>query len=84
MYKSARKKRFLLVGNVKQVLENRNQKLKHTFTYLPNGDSYYLVDGKKVGVKEFNEMFPVDFKPPITKGANYDRTKNWVHGDKSY
>lgn len=84
MYKSEKKRRSILVGNIRQVLNNRNKRLKYTFTYLPNGENYYMVDGKKVSVKEFNEMFPIEFKPLMQKGANYDRTKNWLHGDKSY
>lgn len=84
MTKSNRSKKFLLVGNVRQVLLNRKKRLQYTFTYLPNGSKFYNVDGVKMDVKEFNDKFPVDFKPPLGKGANYDRTKNWVYGDKSY
>lgn len=75
---------ILLVGNLKQVMENRIKRGKYIFTYESNGTNYYTVDGKKISVKEFNAMFPVDFKPPIRKGKNSDPTKNWMHGEKSY
>lgn len=83
MSRTARK-RFLLVGNITEVLKMRNERCKHTFTCQPNKEHYYTVYGKKVSVQEFNQMFPVDFKPIEEKGSNPDRTKSWMHGSKSY
>ena len=84
MYKASRRKRYLLVGNVKEVMANKLARSKYTFTYKSNEDCYYTVDKKKLTIEEFNTLFPIEFKPPAPKGENYDRTKNWLHGDKSY
>ena len=81
---ASRRRRYLLVGNVKEVLENKLIRSKYTFTYECNGDGYYTVDGEKITIEEFNILFPIELKPPAPKGENYDRTKNWLHGNKSY
>lgn len=72
------------VNNIAEVVANRN-KLKTTpFVFKGTGDNYYLHEGKRVSTPELEAMFPIQLKPVAPKGANYDRTKNWVFGEKSY
>jgi len=77
-------KPYLLIGNVKEIIDNKALRLKYTFRYEDSGHSYYIVDGNKVSEKDFNAMFPIDVKPIMNKGENSDRRKNWVYGGKSY
>jgi hypothetical protein len=72
------------VDNIQEVVANRNIVKTTPFVYKSTGESYYLLDGKKVSIEDFESMFPLDLKPVAPKGANYDKTKNWVFGDKSY
>ena len=74
----------LLVGNLKEIIDSKNKRNNYTFTYNSNGNNYYTVDNKKLSIEEFNEMFPIEFKPQNKKGRNSDKTKSWMHGEKSY
>jgi hypothetical protein len=75
---------FFRVSNLKTVFKNRSLRSKYVFTYEPTGERYYTVDGKKVTIEKFNEMFPIEFKKISSKGDNPDIRKNWVNGGKSY
>lgn len=72
------------VDNIAEVVANRNKIKTTPFIFKSTGESYYLYEGKRVEVAELEEMFPTQLKPLALKGANYDRTKNWVFGEKSY
>lgn len=69
----------LLVGNIKEVIENKEKRNKYLFTYERNGNNYYTVDGRKVSVEAFNRMFPIKFKRNLNKGKNCDGTKTWMN-----
>lgn len=77
-------KPYILIGNVKEIVENKALRLKYTYRYDGLGDSYYIVDGKKMSESIFNARFPIDVKPIMNKGENSDRRKNWIYGGKSY
>lgn len=46
-------------GSVSAYVKNKEARNKYTFTIDSNGESYYMVDGKKLSEKEFNAMFPI-------------------------
>jgi hypothetical protein len=70
--------------NLAEVIRNKNERNKHSFVYKGNGESYYLMKGKKVSVKDFNKKFPIDYVYDAGKGDNKDKKKNWINDKKSY
>jgi hypothetical protein len=74
----------ILVGNIQRVIENKINRQSYLFTYQPNGNNYYLVNGEKVSIEKFNELFPIEFKPYSSNTENPDKTKNWIQDKKSY
>jgi hypothetical protein len=52
------------------------------------GMGYYFINGAPISDEEIEILYPIDKKflknGEIFKGKNSDRTKNWMHGDKSY
>lgn len=78
------KKNAIKVANIGQVVRNKSIRRSTVFVFSPNMSGHYLYDNKAIPVNKFNELFPIQLKPIAFKGKNYDRTKNWIHGDKSY
>lgn len=76
-------KKYLKNCNVSEVLSNKEKRSAYTFRVSPIA-SGYLVNGKLISEKEFDAMFPITLKPARTKGANFDKTKNWLFGERSY
>jgi hypothetical protein len=77
-------KPFLIVENIQEVVSNKMKRNQYTFRIEPTGESYFIVDGRKVSEEYFNQMFPIELRPYRPKGANSDRRNNWMHGDKCY
>lgn len=73
-----------VVSNLQEVIKNKNERNKYTFTYEPNGLCYYTVNGKKINPIDFDKMYPIVLKKSLKKGQNSDRTKNWINDMKSY
>lgn len=72
------------VNNIAEVVANRNKIKTTPFVFESTGDNYYLYEGERISEEKMKAMFPLQLKPVAPKGANYDRTKNWVFGEKSY
>lgn len=72
------RKNSYITNNIPEVMKNRIERSKHTFRYNSDGSNYYIVDGKHLSVKEFDEMFPVEIKYTNRKGNNPDGTNNWI------
>lgn len=70
--------------NIQEIVKNKALRNLYIFTYKPDGKNYYTVNSKKISVDQFNEMFPIQLTKHNPKGNNYDKTKNWMHGEKSY
>lgn len=79
-----KKERYIKVGNIHEIVRNKRERCNYVFTYEATGENYYVVGDKKLTIDEFHKMFPIDIKPPVNKGLNSDRTKNWINGEKSY
>jgi len=72
------------ISNLHEVIKNKNERNKYSFTFEPNGLCYYTIGDRKINVIDFEKMFPIDFKRNFRKGENSDRTKNWINDVKSY
>lgn len=77
-------KPYIIAGNISEVLKNKRERSNYTFCFSPSGFSGYLVNGKIVSEKDFENLFPVVLKPKSLKGKNYDKTKNWMFNEQSY
>lgn len=73
-----------------EYVRNKSIRASTTFRVLPSGEKGYVVDGNIVSDEEFDKMYPVDV-PFLqaahvvnSKGANCDRTKEWLYGGRSY
>jgi hypothetical protein len=75
---------YVIVGNIHEIVENKRKRNEYTYRKDPSGDPYYIVRGRKIPVKEFLAMYPIDVKPVYSKGENCDRKHNWMTGGKSY
>jgi hypothetical protein len=73
-----------LIINLHEVIKNKQERNKYSFTYEPNGLCYYNIGEQKINPIAFDKMFPIEFKRGFKKGENSDRTKNWINDLKSY
>lgn len=79
-----RTSKYQTTTNIQEVVENKKLRNLYIFTYEPSGKHYYTVNGKKMSMAKFNEMFPIELIKHNPKGSNFDKTKNWMNGQKSY
>ena len=79
-----RTSKYQTTTNIQEVIENKRLRNLHIFTYESSGKNYYTVNGKKVKTEKFNDMFPIELIKRNPKGSNFDKTKNWMNGEKSY
>jgi hypothetical protein len=71
------------ICNVSEIVRNRSI-IARTPYHFENGQGFYLHKGKQIEESDFLKMFPTTGKPFAIKGKNYDRTKNWMHDEKSF
>lgn len=78
-------KNALKVTNISNVLASEKKRNDTPFVFNPNGESYYLHEGKEINESQFNRLYPVEkLIKTAYKGENSDKTKNWMHDGKSY
>lgn len=77
-------KSAIKVSNIQSYVENKRIRDTTPFVITPDGESYYLHESRKVNPNTFEKLFHLDLKPLALKGDNSDRTKSWIHGEKSY
>lgn len=83
-YSNDKRTRFpIKAGNVSQYVTNKSIRAAATFVITGEG-AFYLVGNEPVPEQEFEKRFPIDITPHERHGKNIDRTKNWLHGAKSY
>ena len=78
------KKPAIKVDNIGEYVRNSRERANYTFRIEPTGKTCFLVNGETVSPQQFDQLFPVQLKPKLPKGGNIDRTKNWMHNEKSY
>lgn len=72
------------VSNIAAVIKRKYFRMYTPYRITPN-EEYYLVNGEKVSVSQFNILYPeISLLPIRNKGGNSDRTKNWLHDQKSF
>jgi hypothetical protein len=76
--------KYQTTTNIQEVVKNKAIRNSYVFTYEPSGKCYYTVNGKKISLGKFNSMYPVDLIKHNPKGANSDKSRNWINGEKSY
>lgn len=84
MRKNERQKSAIKVSNISQVVNNQLTRAYTPFTINEEGKGFYVVGEVLIPEEEFNNLHPVQLLPLHNKGNNSDRTKNWLHGGKSY
>lgn len=84
MRKNERQKTAIKVGNISQVVTNQAIRSYTPFTINEEGEGFYRVGEELIPEHEFNRLHPVQLLPLHRKGNNQDRTKNWLHDEKSY
>ena len=72
------------VGNISQVVNNQTKRAYTPFVIDEQGQGFYRVGELLIPEAEFNRLHPVQLLPIHRKGNNQDRTKNWLHDEKSY
>lgn len=56
--------------------ENVRERNRATFVFKPCGFMYYIYEGKRIGRRKFESMFPVELiKADNPKGDNPDKTR---------
>ena len=84
MRKNERQKTAIKVGNISQVVNNQLKRTYTPYTVNEEGKGFYVVGEVLIPEEEFNRLHPVQLLPLQNKGTNSDRTKNGLHGGKSY
>lgn len=64
----------LKVKGIANYIENKQARKTTLFSIQPNG-SFYFHEGKRIEVKEFNNLHPVTLESAMYKGDNPDGTK---------
>jgi len=72
------------VDNIGEYVINSRERANYTFRILPTGENVFVKKREVLTAEQLDEKFPVNLNPILPKGGNIDRTKNWIHGKKSY
>lgn len=78
-----KKDNAISVSNIQEYCRNLLIRKSALFSITSTGN-FYTYEGRVYSEKEFEDLYHLNLKPLATKGKNYDRTKSWLHGDKSY
>ena len=63
------------ISNWSTVMNNQRVRQSATFVFTTFGVNYYIYEGKRIGQKKFESLYPVDLKRVNIKGQNPDRTR---------
>lgn len=63
------------ISNWSTVMNSQRVRQSATFVFTTFGVNYYIYEGKRIGQKKFESLYPVDLKRVNIKGQNPDRTR---------
>lgn len=50
----------VIVSGIANYLENKYKRLWSRYIIMPNGDSFYLLDGIRIPSLEFESLYPIE------------------------
>lgn len=65
------------IGNASLIVKNKEIRNKFTFCYMPDGSSYYWMNGMELSREELDRLYPIEARWHRPKGENKDGTKRY-------